>query len=468
MPELLHRLRQSLQATRLLLPGQRVLAAVSGGPDSVALAHLLHRLGFLAGIAHCDHGLRPESADEAALVRAHAEAWGLPFHLLCIDPATLRLPGDSVQARARAARYAFLESLLESQPYDRCATAHHADDQAETVLLQLLRGNDPRALMPIPARRGVFVRPLLDVGKADLLAYCTANGLAYATDPSNDDLHYLRNAIRHVALPALTALNPNIDERLRTLGQDAALAAAWEDRWWPALAELVLKAGPGDVWLDAAALSDIPWAPPLELVLAAWMRRIGWHGNALRQAMRLPQAYVGAQVLAEGSVLTRTHAGYTWTQAQADTGFAELSVAEGPAQGRVGDWAFALTRQDTWQFPQAVEEQGYVFYMDVRAVFFPLTLRPWRLGDKMRPFGKGGLKKLSDIFIDRHWSAQDKRRALVVASSGGEVLALSRFRISDSVRVCPDTTAVWCLRLTELAPRLSPPGEDVLDSPDDF
>lgn len=468
MPDLLHRLRQSLAATRLLPPGARVLAAVSGGPDSVALAALLHRLGHLAGVAHCDHGLRVESADESELVRRHAKAWGVPFHSVRFDPAELKQPGDSLQARARAARYAFFEALLATGDYDLCATAHHADDQAETVLLQLLRGNDPRPLMPIPAQRGRFVRPLLDFAKAELLAFCESEGLAFAKDASNADQHYLRNQLRHTTLPTLAALNPSIGDRLRTLGSDAALSAAWEERWWPLLAAQVLQDLPDGVRLDMGALADIPWAPPLELALVAWLRRLGWHGNALRQAMQLTHAHVGAQVRAEGGLLTRTHTGFEWTLAGDGGTFPELIVEEMPQQVRVGDWAVTVSRHTTWQFPQPKEEQGRVFYMDARAVVFPLTLRQWRLGDKMRPFGMRGFKKLSDIFIDAHYSLSEKLRALVIADADGQIVALSGFRISDQVRIHPDTSAVWCIRLQDLGPSLSQTAEDAPGSPFGF
>jgi tRNA(Ile)-lysidine synthase len=459
MPDLLHRLRQSLDSTHLIPPGSRVLAAVSGGPDSMALAFLLHRLGHLSGIAHCDHGLRAASLEEAAMVERQAQAWGVAYHGIQFDPAALQVAGESLHARAHAARYAFFQTLLDTGAFSHCATAHHRDDQAETILLQLLRGNAPRPLMPIPVQRGQFVRPLLDFEKAELLDFCNAEGLDYVIDPSNADLNYLRNQIRHVALPVLAELNPAIGDRLCALGALAAQEAAWEARWWDLLVPLVLQTRTDGVCFSPAALAEIPWAPPLEMALAAWLVRAGWHGHALAQAIALVHAHVGAHIDMAGMALMRVHDGYLLSSTADDELFQPLVVAALPWHGRVGDWEVDLDFKATWQLP-AQEDQGLVFYFDAGHLQLPLTLRPWCIGDKMRPLGMRGTKKLSDMFIDAHWSRADKRRALLLCDAEGQVLAVSGFRISHHVRIRPDTASICCMRLVPALKTLSHAAED--------
>ena len=259
-------------------PGTALAVAVSGGADSLAL---LHTLRTLAGrrdwklvVLTVDHGLRPGSRADADFVVAHALALGLPARLLVAPPGAVaaRRPGQGVEAAARAVRYELLERAADEEGCELIATGHTADDQAETVLLQLLRGSGPGGLAGMAVRSGRLLRPLLRVTRAEARACCEAVGVAWREDPTNADPRFLRNALRLRVLPLLEELRPGAT---RTLARHAELAA--DERAW--LAELTARAlerlavapgagGPG-VALDAPRLAAQPVALARRVVRAA-------------------------------------------------------------------------------------------------------------------------------------------------------------------------------------------------------
>lgn len=216
-------------AARLNIPdGASIVLAVSGGPDSTALLHgaaaLAPDRGWRLLVAHLDHALRSTSAAEAAAVASVAASLGLPAEVRRVDVAALAAAEHrSLEDAGRQARYRFLEEVAAVRDPDALiATAHTADDAAETILLRLARGSGVRGLRGIPERRGRIVRPLLRARKATLRAALDEAGIAYATDPSNADLAHTRNRVRADLLPALERLNPAAVEALTRFGRLAA------------------------------------------------------------------------------------------------------------------------------------------------------------------------------------------------------------------------------------------------------
>jgi tRNA(Ile)-lysidine synthase len=280
--------------------GDGIAVAVSGGADSLAL---LHALRTLAGprrwrlvVVTVDHGLRPDSAADAAFVADHAKLLGLSTQLLTIDPAELeRHRAAGPEGAARAARYQALRQAAAAAGCRFIATGHTLDDQAETVLLQLLRGAGPGGVAGMAIREGDLLRPLLGVRRAETRACCEAVGVAWREDPSNADEDLLRNAVRRRVLPLLEELRPGA---ARTLARHAALAA--EERDWlapltgAALSEVLAEgehpqpAQQGRAALRAAPLAALPPALGRRVVRAA----------AGRTGVRAPGAEATDQVLA--------------------------------------------------------------------------------------------------------------------------------------------------------------------------
>ncbi len=255
-----------------VLDDAHLVLAVSGGPDSMALLHAAARLvetdtrRWRLTVAHLDHGLRAESVDDAAFVSDEAKVLGLPVEVRRTDVAELaRTEGRSIEDAGRAARYRFLENVAPDGA--EIATAHTADDAAETVLLNLLRGSGLTGVRGIPPRRGRVIRPLLSERRATLRALLDAAGIGYGLDPSNDDAAFLRNRVRHELLPIMDGLRPGAVDRIGQFARLAsddealleALAAAelsrrrtadggidWHEPPVPALGRRVLRLAIGD------------------------------------------------------------------------------------------------------------------------------------------------------------------------------------------------------------------------------
>jgi tRNA(Ile)-lysidine synthase len=218
---------RALDRDRLLHPGEVVVVACSGGPDSLTLLDALARLApprqLRLSAVHVDHGLRPGSAAEAEVVAAAAERRRLPFRAVtvCVEQ------GGSLQDAARRARHRALRRVAAELGATAVALGHTADDQAETVLMRALSGATPRALAGMAPRSGPLVRPLLRLWRRDILAYCAALGLHPLDDPSNRDPRFLRSRVRHQVLPALETVFPAARRRLVALaeGQRCVLQA---------------------------------------------------------------------------------------------------------------------------------------------------------------------------------------------------------------------------------------------------
>jgi tRNA(Ile)-lysidine synthase len=213
-PTLITLTRTALREVALIPRGGRVLVAVSGGPDSMALLHVLGRLrGRLAfGLfAHgVDHGLRPASAGELDLAEDFARQLEVPF-----TRSSVRLtPGSNLQARARALRWEALRVAASQAGADRIATGHHADDRAETILMRILRGTGPRGLAALPPVDGDRIRPFYRARRADIDAHVARHAVPHALDPSNRDPRFLRTRVRAEVMPVLQRLSPRVVEHL--------------------------------------------------------------------------------------------------------------------------------------------------------------------------------------------------------------------------------------------------------------
>lgn len=357
------------------------LAACSGGPDSVALAHLaigLARAGRLGPvtICHVDHQLRAGAAADLEVVRAHAARWGAPFVAVAVDVD--RLTG-SLEAAARDARYLALGRVADERGAATILVAHTQSDQAETVLMRLLRGTGLAGLAGIPARRGRIARPLLGASRDDVAAYCARHALEVADDPMNRDPRHLRARVRHQILPLLRAENPRIDDALVRAAAGAADARAA---------------------LDAAAAA-----------LAASARRADgtWEVAPLAAAAPavLAHALTAAIAGAGGRPISATHHA------------ALLGLVHRPAGGssRVDLPGLTAWREyDRLRFaPPTGTVIGPAADLAPAGPDAPYEVRTWRPGDRMRPARlRGRSRKLSDLFTDGRVPRSSRATARVV------------------------------------------------------
>lgn len=432
-------------------PGDRVLAAVSGGPDSVALLHLLDRLAprmaFTLGVAHLNHGLRPEAQDEADFVDTLARNLALPFHCETQDVAAYKKRhGLSLEEAAREVRYTFYNRIAATEGYHKVALGHHRDDNVEMVLMNLLRGSGPLGLSGIPpVRDNLIVRPLINLTRSQIMAYLQQQQLAYMTDASNTDLRFTRNRIRHVLLPLIRKeFNPSIFATLHRTATIMADENAWIesqiDLLWD---DIVLAADSRQLSLDPKALAGMPRAAVRRLLRRALYRL----GGSLR---RITFSHVDRLY---GLIFANENArvdlpGLISAFKQAD--HLILRVMDGPRQPLTeeqpnepyeyvieldqiaacagcdlviaatgGKVLFAL--HTGTQAPEMTTPGQYTALFDIDQLSFPLLIRNYRPGDRMQPIGMSGTKKLKKLFNEYKTPAPERDRWPVL-TSGPEIL----------------------------------------------
>ena len=226
---LVRTVNHTLKSHNLFPENSRILVACSGGPDSMALLHLLQDIAmhrhttYEVGVAIVDHCIRPESKDEVLWLQHQVEELGLPFYSTTFDvPRLCKERKQSEETIGRQVRYQWLTELAQSENYDYIAVAHHKDDQAETILAHIIRGSGLNGLTGMSIVSSEYstpvVRPLLDVTKENILAYLEAKCISYCIDKTNEDVRYQRNRIRHCIMPELEAVNPAVVDAIVRLG----------------------------------------------------------------------------------------------------------------------------------------------------------------------------------------------------------------------------------------------------------
>ena len=458
MPSLPATLRATVARHRLLAPGDHVVVAVSGGPDSVALLHALTGLradyGLALTVGHVHHGLRADADRDAAFVTDLAARLGWPVAVERVAVAVR--PGRSPETAARAARYAALDRIARRAGARRIAVAHTADDQVETVLMRLLQGAGPRGLAGIPVRRGRLVRPLLDVDRAVVLAYLADAGLAWVEDDTNRDLKMLRNRLRHETLPLLAAQGwPRIGEALRrTAAASREAVEALDALLAPRVAGLV-RPGPGGTALELAGLRDLPPGAvkaALRLALVEVLGRpevrAGLRAAHLERLAALVRAPVGARVrLPAGLAVERTRDAL-WVTAPA-AGFEPVTLAV-PGETRLAGIGSLEVRRDPpiragWSRAPRVE------CFDEAGLPGRLAVRPRRPGDRFVPFGGDRPVRVARVLAAADIPASARRGwPLLVADgpAGETVLWVIGVRRAAAAPVTMDSQTLLEIRMS--------------------
>jgi tRNA(Ile)-lysidine synthase len=423
-PALLTHLIRTVRQQQLFVPGQHLLVAVSGGPDSIALLSLLHRLaqswGLTLTVVHCNYGLRgAESDGDESFVRTFCQVRQLS---LVIHRPTLvkRRRRSSLQATARDARYEFMKQLAHEVGADCIAVGHTANDQAETVLMWMLRGAGMAGLAGMPyAREDRIIRPLLAATREEVLAYLDHEGLTYRRDSSNEKLLYHRNRIRNELLPVIIRLVP---AAVRVLQRQADLLREDEQYLAEVTGDLVralVSRDSGAVQrLNRQAFIDLPVALQRRLVRAVLrtydeegrassvravesVRRLLLKGSSGAR-LSLKQALV---TLDQGSGQFSPAGGGRKDETASKHGKSESLVLSVPSTvywARTNQQIHVqrMARRDAEQRGVALSSQRVLF--DADRYSEPLLVRAWRAGDRFFPQGmKGKSKKLQDFFTDR-------------------------------------------------------------------
>jgi tRNA(Ile)-lysidine synthase len=429
--ELLARVRDHLRS--LELPRGPVLVAVSGGPDSVALLDLLRRTrdshDLETVVGHVDHGIHPESGAVARQVAALAVRLGVPCHV-----AAAALGSDTGETAAREARYRLLFALADRLDIGPIFTAHHADDQVETVLLRVLGGSGPAGLAGMAPITGRLVRPLLPFGREELARYVEERGLEVWHDPANRDPAHLRSWLREELLPSVRLRVPHVDAHLTRVGGLAARDRRAWDLLLDHMPDLDARLERDGISVAANCLRSYD-STLAEALLMALARRAGCPLGPARAARVLG-------LLGKSSGRTAL-IGQGW---RAEVAFDRLrlaapetvgeSVALHGAQG-AGDWGRWRLRWRTEPAPERQTREGFTAWFEPG----PLLVRPWSPGDRVRPLAGTGRRLVVRCFQDAR-IPRSRREAWPVVTGGASVVWIPGVCRSDALLPSPGLEAL--------------------------
>lgn len=411
---------RTIQKHRMFAPGQNVIAALSGGADSVALFHFLFsqqkQLGIVVAAAHFNHALRGPQADEdAVFVQNLCGQYGVPLYL---KKAQAKPPKAGVEEWGRRQRYAFFEELAQRENA-KIATAHTLSDNAETVLFRAARGTGPKGLGGIPPVRGPFVRPLLEVSREKVEEYCAANGLQYVTDATNEEVKYSRNRIRLKVVPALEAAHPGAVLSLGRLAADMRELDAYMEEQ----AEQLLANARKDSGYDAAVL--LAAAGPVRRQALAKLAGRGVQRATLDRVEQVLRGQMGAVQTKQDTIFALKEGLLVCAPAQKSALCFEYEIPF--QQGEIslpGGYKLEVRTQNLKnlsKFDKKSGEKGFTFSSGCDKILRNSVFRTRRPGDVFAPKGRGVTKTLKK-WMNEEKILPHKRGMLPLLCSGNKVL----------------------------------------------
>lgn len=416
---------QFIEEKHLFGFSDKVLVALSGGADSVALLRVLLRLGYACEAAHCNFHLRgEESVRDERFVRALAERLGVPLHVIHFDTNAYAASHNvSVEMAARELRYDWFTKLRQECGAKVVAVAHHRDDSVETFLLNLVRGTGINGLQGIRPVNGDVVRPLLCVSRVEILDYLSSLGQDYVTDSTNLQDEFVRNKLRLNVIPMLEAINPSVSDTIaETARRLSDVAQVYQE---------AIQAAKQRVMLDGETI-DIPALcrePGAQNLLFELLYPLGFNAAQVNDVFRALHGESGRMfysrewvLLIDRNRLIRRPSGEVEPQPE-----------------------LCLERMEV-NPPFSVPHNNKEAYVDAEKVQGELTLRKWQSGDKFIPFGMKGFKSVRNYLRDKKFSRFEKERQWVVCD-GDRIVWLVNERLDNRFRVTSETRFVINLKL---------------------
>lgn len=434
--------RAFAQRHRLFEPQERILLAISGGIDSVAMGWLFHQAGQAFGVVHCNFKLRGEASDgDELFVRQLAGTWNADFHTASFETQQYAdKEGVSTQMAARNLRYSFFESVKAQHGFDKIATAHHIDDAFETLLLNITHGTGFRGLMGIVPRKGHLIRPMLAFSREEIADLAEKMNMEWREDASNEKDDYERNKIRHHISPVLKVLNPSFSQTIKDTmervwpsgRQVEAAVERWEKRFKRQENERT------EIQLGELANEDHI------LLFESLKKQTGLNYRSFNQLVEAIAAGLpGKQFYTPGFAINLDRQRLIIQPLAVLEKITPIPIRKEDNEISLPQGRLLLSKL---KMPVEIETTENVALLDMDKLAFPLEVRSWQQGDAFVPLGMRGQKKLSDFMIDSKIPVNLKSQVLVLVSSG-QIAWVAGQRIDDRFKITEVTRTVYRMEL---------------------
>ena len=424
-----------IEQQKLIHSEEKVLLAISGGIDSVVLAHLFQKSSILFAMAHCNFKLRSKESDnDEVFVKNLAEEMQAPYFSTAFETeAYAKQQNISIQMAARNLRREWLEKTRVLHNYDKIATAHHLNDSIETVIFNLAKGTGIHGLAGISPKNRQYIRPLLFASREMIEAYAKENDLEWREDQSNSSVKYKRNLIRHHVIPELKRINPNLEQTFFYTSQRITSTRNILKKTIKDLeGNLYEKVGESGLVIDKARLLN---TQEPQLVLLEIIEKYGFNYWQACDVISSLNSQSGKTFFADDFelVIDRTQLFLSKIQ---EMDFEEVLVKDGEESVDLNEKEFVFEKIEAKDVSFSTDND--VAFLDYDKLVFPLKIRQWQSGDTFVPLGMSSKKKVSDFMIDEKIPVNLKKRMLLIYS-GDDLVWIVGKRIDDRYKITPKT-----------------------------